>query len=147
MFTRTTQRRVTIALIFIADDDDIVLDLVARSLRAAGHRVGTVTNGKDILAAIQNKNPDLVILDCSMPECSGISVLQKLRNSIKYFDLPVIMLTGRRGEVDVGIAMSEGANDYIKKPFDPDFVAFRVDEALEKKHRYPADGSRAKLRQ
>ncbi|MEG3143474.1 response regulator [Sphingomonas sp. RT2P30] len=123
------------ALIFIADDDEIVRDLVQDALRTSGHRAGAVTNGKDMLAAVWTRNPDLVILDCNMPEYSGLLVLKELRNSMRFFDLPVIMLTGRTGSTDMGIALSAGADDYIGKPFAAELVACRVDALLDRKRR------------
>jgi len=68
-----------------------------------------------------------VILDCNMPELSGVLLVQELRKSSDYADLPVTMLTGRRGDRDEDLARFACANDYMKKPFDPKnwFVASR----------------------
>ncbi len=53
-----------------------------------------------------------------------------MRKSRDLFDIPVMILTGRRSERDVELALFEGANDYLKKPFDPDELVFRVEELL-----------------
>ncbi|WP_457312209.1 response regulator transcription factor [Sphingomonas sp. UYAg733] len=116
----------------MADDDEIVGEIARDALGAAGHSVGLLADGTDMMKAIRAKNPDLVILDCNMPEKNGIIVLREMRNSLEFYDTPVLILTGRRGERDVELAMYEGANDYIKKPFDPDELVFRVNELLEK---------------
>jgi DNA-binding response OmpR family regulator len=115
----------------MADDDEIVADVAVEALSAAGHAVGLLTDGTDMMRVLRAKKPDLVILDCNMPEKNGILVLREMRNSIDLYDLPVLMLTGRRGKGDVDIAMYEGASDYMKKPFDPDELVFRVEEMLE----------------
>ena len=121
------------ARIIMADDDDLVASIAIEALNKAGHAVALLADGKDMINLIRMKKPDLVILDCNMPEKSGIIVLREMRNSPNLYETPVLMLTGRRGERDVELAMYEGANDYMKKPFDPDQLVFRVNELLEKR--------------
>ena len=120
------------ARIIVAEDDGIVSDIVREALTNAGHVVGVLDNGADALRAIQLKKPDLVILDCTMPELSGLIVLREMRTSSTVYDTPVLMLTGRQGARDVELAYNQGADDYMKKPFDPDELVFRVEELLEK---------------
>lgn len=123
------------ARIILAEDDEIVAELVRDVLMAAGHGVGVLPTGAQALAVIRSRMPDLVILDCNMPEMSGLLVLREMRNSPKLANMPVLMLTGRRSEKDVSLAMYDGANDYMKKPFDPDELVFRVEELLAPKAR------------
>ncbi len=120
------------ALILLADDDELVGEVVREALSARGHVVGLVENGADAVRAVQVKNPELVILDCSMPEMNGIEALIKIRRSAARFDTPILMLTARRGEMDVEIAMRAGANHYLKKPFDADQLVAVVEDMLEK---------------
>jgi DNA-binding response OmpR family regulator len=124
--------RLVLARIIIAEDDEIVGEIVRDALIADGHGVGLLANGKDALAVIRQRKPDLVILDCNMPDLNGLLVLREMRNARELCDIPVLMLTGRRGASDVDIAFYEGANDYMKKPFDPDELVFRVQELLAK---------------
>ena len=105
--------------IILADDDEIVGELVSDAFRAAGHAVGWLTDGKAALEVIRRRAPDLLILDCNMPEMSGVMVLRELRRSADLFDLPVLMLTGRQSDTDEEILRFEGADDYLRKPFDP----------------------------
>lgn len=123
------------ARIIMADDDEIVGELVCDALIASGHGVGLLTNGADALRTIKAKRPDLVILDCNMPEMSGILVLREMRNSPELCEIPVLMLTGRSGKSDMELALYQGADDYMSKPFEPDEVAFRVDELLARRQR------------
>lgn len=67
------------AKIIIAEDDDLVSDIVREALTKEGHVVLVVDNGADALRAIQLKKPGLVILDCTMPELSGLIVLREAR--------------------------------------------------------------------
>lgn len=120
------------ARIIMADDDEVVGEIVADALMAAGHAVGLLDNGAEALKVIRARRPDLVILDCNMPEMSGLLVLRQMRDSIELCNTPVLMLTGRQSDRDLEIAFYEGANDYMKKPFDPDELVFRVGQLLER---------------
>ncbi len=119
------------ARIIIADDDEIAGTIARDALTEAGHVVGLVADGKDALAAIRVKVPDLVVLDCNMPELSGLLVLRAMRDDKAMWNIPVLMLTGRQSDRDVELARYEGAGDYMKKPFDPDELVFRVEELLK----------------
>ncbi len=119
------------AHIIIAEDDDIVGEIARDALIAAGHGVGLVTDGADALRIIRARRPDLVILDCNMPGLNGVLVLREMRGSIDLCDTPILMLTGRTSQRDEELAMYAGANDYMKKPFDPDELVFRVSRLLE----------------
>ena len=121
------------AHIIIADDDELVTELVQEVFLGYGHVVGAVPNGRAALAAIVAKPPDLVILDCSMPELGGLMTLRRIRLSKSYYNLPLIMLTANRAKVDVDLAIREGADGYVKKPFDPHHLVFRAEEIMAEK--------------
>ena len=118
------------ALILIADDDEIVIEVVREALGAQGHIVGALDNGLSVIGVVEFKRPALVILDCTMPELSGIEALRQIRLSDICFATPVLMLTGRRSDADEEIARRSGANDYLRKPFDPDQLVSRVEGLL-----------------
>ncbi|MBV9840403.1 MAG: response regulator transcription factor [Sphingomonadaceae bacterium] len=118
------------ARIIVADDDEIVGEIACNALIAAGHGAGLITDGAEALRVIKARQPDLVVLDCNMPGLSGVLLVQELRKTAGFEQLPVLMLTGRRGKADEELARFAGANDYLKKPFDPEELAFRVDELL-----------------
>lgn len=119
------------ARIIIAEDDEIVSEIVRETLTKEGHVVGVVENGTDAVQAIRVKRPDLVILDCNMPELSGMGVLREIRTALALYDTPVLMLTGRQSARDVDLAFNQGADDYMKKPFDPEELVFRVEQLLD----------------
>lgn len=108
------------ALILLADDDEIVVAVVSEALDARGHVVNALHDGLAVLREVESTHPELVILDCTMPELGGIEALRQIRTSRTCFATPVLMLTGRRSAADEAIAMRTGANDYLRKPFDPD---------------------------
>jgi DNA-binding response OmpR family regulator len=120
------------ALILIADDDELVIDVARCALGARGHIVGAVDDGMTVAAIVEFKRPALVILDCNMPELSGIEALRQIRLSRTSYATPVLMLTACRGQADEEIAMRAGANDYLRKPFDSDQLVSRVEALLRR---------------
>ena len=119
------------ARIIIVDDDELVVEIVREALQARGHIVGALPDGKPVKNVVEFKQPDLVILDCAMPELSGVEALREIRSSANAYSTPVLMLTGRRSEVDEEIARRAGADDYLRKPFDADQLVARVEALLE----------------
>lgn len=125
------------ARIIYAEDDDLVGDLVQGTLIDAGHGVGLVKNGKEAVQVVRQRRPDLLILDISMPEMTGSQALDVIRRDPALYDLPVLMLTGRRGQTDEDIAIKAGATEYLRKPFDPDQLVVIVSAMLAKAARAP----------
>lgn len=122
------------ARILIADDDEQAIEIVRAALEERGHIVGALGDGEGVKRVVEFKQPDLVILDCAMPQLSGVEALREIRNSLTVFDTPVLMLTARKSDSDESIAMMAGADDYLRKPIDPDQLVSRV-EALLERHR------------
>jgi two-component system phosphate regulon response regulator PhoB len=106
--------------IVIADDDPIILSLVALRLEMADYEVLSASNGEEALALIRQSEPVAAILDMQMPLKAGIDVLDAIKADSRTDKLPVMMLTGERDTGMVMQAMGAGAGDYMVKPFQPD---------------------------
>ncbi len=118
------------AEILIADDDEIIIDLIRFRLESEGHDVVTATDGEALLTLLVQRVPDLILLDSMMPIVSGMEVLKIIRQTPETRNIPVIMLTARKGEADVVAALEAGANDYLTKPFMPQELMTRVSMQL-----------------
>ncbi len=125
------------AHILIADDDEMVAEMASEILINAGHACGWVTDGKKALELLRWRRPDLMLLDQDMPQLSGASVLRAMRTSPKLYDLPVIMFTATTGAKDEQQARYQGAQDYIRKPFDEKFLVWRVNQVLKSRAERP----------
>lgn len=119
-------------LVFVADDDELLQQLVSHKLMQSGCETQCVDTGEALLAAVATTVPDLIVLDAMMPIMDGFEALRRLRAAPASAGIPVIMLTARRGEQDVVNALSLGANDYLAKPFMPEELALRVRSLLDK---------------
>ncbi len=81
------------AIILVVDDAPICREPIAAALRLAGHRTLTASNGQEAIWVIENKRPDLVLLDIAMPVMDGIATLRKMRGRDDMKDIPVVLLT------------------------------------------------------
>lgn len=121
------------AHILIADDDEVIAEMASDVLINAGHACGWVVDGEEAIKLVKWKRPDLILLDQDMPGLSGAGVLRTFRGSSEFYDLPVIMFTAMTGANDEQQALYHGAQDYIRKPFDPKFLVWKVNQVLKAK--------------
>ena len=118
------------AHILIVDDDEFIAEMASEILISKGHACGWVTSGEAALSLLRTRRPDLLLLDQDMPGMSGAQVLREVRSSRQLYDLPVIMFTAMAGAQDEEQARYNGAQDYIRKPFDPKFMMLKVRQVL-----------------
>ncbi|WP_076458987.1 response regulator [Sphaerotilus natans] len=116
-------------LILVVEDEPRLSRLVADYLKAAGYDTRIIDNGLDVMPAVRERVPALVLLDLMLPGQDGLAVCRELR---AHGDTPVIMLTARVEEVDRLIGLESGADDYICKPFSPREVVARVRTVLRR---------------
>lgn len=102
-------------LIYVADDEKEILDLISVSLRREGYSVSAFTNGDDLMTACESKLPALVILDVMMPGTDGLSVCSALR--LQYPSLPILILSVKGSPLDRVTGLTLGCDDYMTKPF------------------------------
>ena len=115
--------------ILVVDDEKEIAELVAVILKKEGHTVFSFLDGKSALACIASEHIDLAVLDVMLPDIDGFEILRRIRKT-KHF--PVIMLTAKTERRDKLAGLSEGADDYITKPFDPLEFTYRVRAALRR---------------
>jgi DNA-binding response OmpR family regulator len=130
------------ARILIVEDDPDIAHLVERYLDKAGFTATHVANGRDALAAIASRPPDLVILDLMLPHLDGLEVCRRLRSHEATAGLPIIMLTARAEESERIVGLELGADDYLAKPFSPGELVARVRALLRRAQRAGGSTSR-----
>jgi DNA-binding response OmpR family regulator len=109
--------------ILIVEDEASIAEVVSLYLKRAGYNVQIASDGKKALAILERQIPDFVILDLMLPEVDGLSLTRWLRDRS---DVPIIMLTARREEIDRIAGLEMGADDYVVKPFSPQELVSRV---------------------
>ena len=124
--------------IFIAEDDESILDLLVTRLRIAGYQTTQEKDGLAALEAIRRNPPNACILDVNMPRLDGFQVLKGLRADPLTAHVPVLILTARRAPDDIKTAIRLGATDYLSKPFNHEQLLARVARLLRKRIPPPA---------
>ncbi len=112
--------------LLLADDNEDMRLMLRELFRTSGHEVSMAADGVEALASIAEREPDLVILDHSMPRMSGLEVCRQLKSNPFTARIPVMMLTAQSGIESKVEGFSAGADDYIAKPFDPRELRARV---------------------
>src|SRR5690606_7964417 len=103
--------------VLVMEDEDALATLVQYNLEKEGYRVVVAADGEEGMLQIEERLPDLVLLDWMLPKLSGIEVCRRIRGKPETRNLPVIMLTARGEETDRVRGLDTGADDYMTKPF------------------------------
>ena len=115
--------------VLAVDDDPAILRTLTINLRARGYDVETAGDGRSALQIVDERMPDVVILDLGLPDLDGVAVLKRLR---AYAQVPVVVLSARHESDDKVEALDEGADDYVTKPFDMEELLARVRAAVRR---------------
>jgi DNA-binding response OmpR family regulator len=107
----------TRSVVLVVDDDPPTVDLLCRLLTKASYAVETAASGTAALARIERGGIDVVLLDLMLPDLNGIELCRRVRAQEDRAHLPIIMLTGARGDQARRAGFAAGANDYVTKPF------------------------------
>lgn len=117
------------AKILVVDDDSAVRNLVFRFLSKQDYQVESASDGKTALAIFEQLNPDLVVLDVNLPDANGYDLCKEMQTRTGVF---VLMLTSRSDEADKIRGFTEGADDYLTKPFSLGELEVRVGAILKR---------------
>ena len=117
-------------LILLVDDEESILTTLKLFLELSGFQVTTARNGREALNLVAQHHPDLIVLDVLMPQLNGRETLRQLRQQNNW--TPVILLTQVTGTAQRIMALEEGADDYLSKPFDPQELVVRIRAVLRR---------------
>ena len=117
--------------ILIVDDDKDLQQTLSFILESEGYKVFSAENGKQAIKEVQNKSPNIVLLDIRLPDMSGMKILEKLKKTKPDYNGSIIMLTAY-GDIKGAIkAMKLGAFDYLTKPFDNEELIITIQKAIQ----------------
>ena len=152
-------------MIWCVEDDANILDIELCALDFGGFKAKGFEDGTSFFEALKKEKPKLIILDIMLPHMDGIEILCKLKETIEYKDIPVIMATAKGTEMDKIGGLNMGADDYLVKPFGVMEMVARVKAVLrrsvktvesdgitvgsitlkEKEHKVISDGEKVEL--
>lgn len=122
----------TYNVLVVDDEPNIVLSL-EYLMKQKGYEVRSANNGEEALKALNEKLPDLILLDVMMPKPDGYEVCQKIRATPEWKDIAIIMLTAKGREVEREKGLAMGADDYVTKPFATQDLVAKVQNILDKR--------------
>ena len=105
------------ALIYVVEDDKNISEIESFALKNAGHQIVECACAKEFHKQVQERIPDMVLLDIMLPDEDGLSILKKLRATPETRRIPVILVTAKTTEIDKVKGLDSGADDYLTKPF------------------------------
>lgn len=123
-------------LILVVEDEPPVQEAIVAALEASGMRVITASDGEKGLELVRSECPDMVILDLMLPKIGGMDVCAIIR---EHSEVPIVMLTGLAAEEDRVEGLTQGADDYITKPFRARELAARVRAVLRRSRHWSSD--------
>ena len=118
--------------ILIVDDEVDLVETVRFPLEIEGFDTLVSHNGEDALNKARNEKPDLIILDLMLPKLDGYKVCRLLKFDDRYKHIPILMLTAKTQEKDKIMGKETGADEYITKPFEMDYLLRKVKAYLNK---------------
>jgi EAL domain-containing protein (putative c-di-GMP-specific phosphodiesterase class I) len=119
--------------ILLVDDEVNLAKYVMLLLRSYNYNVDVVHSGSDALVK-SKQNPDLIVLDLSLPDINGLEVCRQIKNDMRLRNIPIIMLSSNDTSTDKVRSLYIGADDYITKPFDSEELLARIEVALRRTH-------------
>jgi DNA-binding response OmpR family regulator len=120
------------AKILIAEDEPDIRELVAFTLRFAGHEVVAASNGEEAVQLATREFPDLILMDVRMPRMTGYDACRVLKANLELKDIPVVFLSAKGQDAEIQTGLEAGAEEYLLKPFAPDQLTDRVRAILSK---------------
>ena len=118
--------------ILVVEDEAALLTLLRYNLEKGGFEVGEAVDGEEALIMVDERRPDLMVLDWMLPTLSGIEVCRRIRRKPDPRPLPIVMLTARGEEADRVRGLDGGADDYVVKPFSPAELLARIRAILRR---------------
>jgi two-component system phosphate regulon response regulator PhoB len=126
------------AHVLVVDPDPAIRQLLVLNLTRAGHDVASCLDAESALLTVDERLPDMLLLEWDLPGQSGQTLIRRLRCRAATRDLPIIMLSARAGEHDKILALESGADDYLTKPFNPRELLARIGAVLRRRTRTAA---------
>ncbi len=118
--------------VLVMEDEDALATLLSYNLEKEGYRVVVASDGEEGMLQIEERLPDLVLLDWMLPKLSGIEVCRRIRGKSETRNMPIIMLTARGEESDRIRGLDTGADDYLTKPFSMSELIARIRAVLRR---------------
>lgn len=123
------------ALIYVVEDDKNIREIEVFALRNTGYEIKDFECAKEFYQEMEEKKPDIILLDIMLPDEDGLDIVRKLRAGIETKDIPIILVTAKTSEIDKVKGLDIGADDYMAKPFGVMELISRVKALLRRSNK------------
>ena len=118
--------------ILVVEDEQGLVTLLSYNLEKQGYQVAVCMDGQKVMNTLVTEKPDLILMDWMLPNVSGVELCQMIRQNYETKETPIIMLTARGDEADKVKGLSQGADDYMTKPFSVPELMARIGALLRR---------------
>lgn len=115
----------------VVEDSQTDMQILTGCLQQGGLNVVKASSGEEALAKIVSHKPDIIILDVILPGCSGFEVCRELKDAAATSNIPIVICSTKRGEMDKFWGMRQGADAYLAKPIDQDEFVRTVKQLIK----------------
>jgi DNA-binding response OmpR family regulator len=122
------------SLILNIEDEACVTDVIKQTLAFGGFEVVSAVDAEHAIEFMQDKTPDLILLDLMLPDIDGYSFLELVRVTSKTRNIPILIVSGCVSDEAESLGLKMGASDYLRKPFTPEDLLARVNRVLDSRH-------------
>nr|WP_330373177.1 response regulator transcription factor [Kineothrix alysoides] len=126
---------IEMALIYVVEDDKNIREIEVFALRNTGYEIKDFECAKEFYQEMEEKKPDIILLDIMLPDEDGLDIVRKLRSGIETKDIPIILVTAKTSEIDKVKGLDIGADDYMAKPFGVMELISRVKALLRRSNK------------
>ncbi len=118
--------------ILLVEDEEDIAALIKLQAEISGYKLHVEVDGINGFRAVERERPDLVLLDIMLPGQNGLDVVRKMKGNPDLKNIPIIILSAKREELDVVLGLELGADDYVAKPFSPKVLFSRIKAVLRR---------------
>ncbi len=129
---REMRENVETKTILVVDDDEIMRSALKRILDGEGYEVAMAADGLELSKILETQKLDMILLDVNLPWVNGYELCGLIKDHHSLKDVPVVMVSARKGEADIQAGFDAGCNDYVTKPFDIENMTDVINKTLLK---------------
>ena len=133
------------SLIYVVEDDKNIREIEVIALKNSGFEVEEFETAGDFNKALDQKEPDLLLLDIMLPDADGLTIVKNIRQSKRGRQLPIILVTAKTTEIDKVRGLDIGADDYLTKPFNPLEAVARINSNIRRFYSLGGGGGNASV--
>lgn len=129
---RELRQKIDTRQILVVDDDEIMRSALKRILENEGYKVVMAVDGLELSKILETTRLDMILLDVNLPWVDGYELCRLIKDHHSLKDVPLILVSARKGKEDIQQGFDAGCNDYVTKPFDIDYMTGVINKALLK---------------